>query len=203
MPAINTQYIKDNILPLYPDSTNMKRVSKRKFIYNNDQLFDEDFQPVTDSNGKIIELNGKLNWRCYNTTDGDEPIFVIDDGNNVLYHGELSGIPLSCFEINVELNEDDGSMVHADDGHYMFLFFVLTIDLEFAGIYNDDIRESHIAGLNHLLTATVTQLDNAMENVILAIFDENINDEKLPDMSNYYFNLLKQCGLKSVDTVER
>lgn len=204
MATINTTYIKTHILSQYDNGNDMVRLSKRKFEYNNDQLFDYCGNTVTDPNNDVIVLNGKLNWRCYACPDDDTSIFVVDNGTDVLYHGELSAaIPLSAFNVTIHC-DNSGCLLSTDEydsSSYISLFLTLNVDLDSSGIYGDDIRPEHVAGLNHIKTVNVENIDAPMENFIWVYFDKTLVHDDLISLASEYHNYLKSVGFKKVSIV--
>ena len=137
---INTQYIKESVLP----NKGYKRAAKRKFEYNNT------IHSLERSKAQVI-LNGTLNWRKY-TNDGQcGNYYVIDDGVSILYHGNEPLLPLSCFDWGLQI----------DDGEYLIW---LTYKESFSdlGDHGEDLRDSSVAGLKPLLREYSIRCENAM-----------------------------------------
>ncbi len=193
MTKIDTAYIKKYILSQYENGNKMKRITKRKFTYDNDEVTD------TNLDGKVV-LNGKLNWRCYGYDD-DEPIFVIDDGTQVLYHGDSASIPLKEFTVSIISGEKN--ILNSDYDEYYICFIIgLTINLEECGIYPDDLRDYHVAGMNHLKFEHVSYIDVPMESTINLYFNRDEKMENLSKYADYVYGKLYSYGFKNVDIIE-
>lgn len=154
MSKINTKIIKKNIESSFGKS-DWKRLTKRTFHYNNAYVLNKD--------KSIMLLNNKLNWRCYRSSDS-EPIFVIDDGETILYmDSERSQLPANCYDVGLQYNERIKS----------FVFFVQLkpefIDAfdENIEIYEDEIREYDIAGLEAIFQKKGLFVSCEQENTFL------------------------------------
>lgn len=99
MPKITTKFIKDNVLP---KNGKFKRTTKRKFEYFN-EVCHEDY-----GNTPTFVLNGKLNWRRYDDEEQNYwgGYYVIDDGENILYHGQSAWLPMSCFDFSYDIDNE-------------------------------------------------------------------------------------------------
>ena len=139
---INTHYIKENVLP----NKGYKRVTKRKFEYNN-------AVHQTLWTGEPTILDGALNWRKYTNEDQCDDYYVIDDGTNIVYHGDNPFLPMSCFEWGLEIEDEDEYMlwVSYKEGNNNL------------GDYEDNLRDESVAGFGHLLQESGIEAENIME----------------------------------------
>lgn len=192
--AINTKFIKDNVLTQY--QPNLKRVSKRKFTYQNECVGVSTGIDQQTFYGKSV-LNGSLNWRCYSDYE-DTFIYVIDDGSTIIHHGHEASLPLSLFDIIIEGN--NSGYIHEDNGKiFIRLFFNVNIEnLDVSGIYEDDIRSEHIAGLNYLLSPEVSQIDNVQENYFEIYFNNSVNRNNAEVYVKNYIGLYLRPNIASL-----
>ena len=139
---INTQYIKENVLP----NKDYKRTTKRKFEYNN----------ATHSLGRskaYVTLDGTLSWRKYTNEEQGENYYVIDDGTSIIYHGGAPLLPLSCFDWGLQIE---------DVGEYL-IWLTYKECFSDLGDHVDDLRDGSVAGFKHLLRESDIRCENALE----------------------------------------
>lgn len=137
--------------------TDWKRITKRKFEYNNVKINNDD--------GTVTTLDGKLNWRVYQS-DESEPVFVIDDGTTILCStDERELLPTSCFRYGLR-------DVNPQEPLFIFLLFeekfseiVGSSDVfDEIGPYEDNIREYTVAGFEEACQDANLILSNDQEN---------------------------------------
>jgi hypothetical protein len=190
MAKVNTDLIKKVINDLYSKKYNskieVKRLTKRKFNYKDALVAMTDF--VDDKNKiPIVKLSGNLNWRVYADKEEEgSPFFIIDNGDDILYIGEdAPQLPGSCFKVGVYPCGNTDSIG----------FFILLKDEyedafpEESQIYNDDLREYSVAGLEAIFELNGFKLTNEEENTFSLYHKVNENGLTLEDaLSNGDFN---------------
>ncbi len=164
---------------------NWKRVTKRKFNYN-------DVKIKTEDDG-IISINGKLNWRAYMDYEETEPVFIIDDGENILLMEEESMLPASCFNFFIFNAEEEKK----SSGR---LGFFVNYKPEFEDAFNedlnlfpDDIREYTILGLEDLFVKNNLHLCCDQENTF-SMYE--LNKQKVEEK----ISSLKEMIAKNIDS---
>lgn len=153
MSKLTTALIKD-ALNKKIGNYNWKRITKRKFDYKN--------ATIKFRSGKKIVLDGKLNWRAYMDVNATEPVYVIDNGEKILYMvNELPTLPSTCFQTGVYF-----------ENFCPTLAFFVRFNPEFEdvfpeelGLEGDDIREYTIAGLVEAFDKVNLSVTNEMENL--------------------------------------
>ncbi len=148
MAKIDTAWIKNNLLP--NGGKDWKRVSSRKFTYNNLEFTYNDFDKDEDI---TIKLDGKLSWRKYHNEEEYEDFYVIHDETEVLYSGTEALLPPSVYTWSI------------DFGNYIPQFWIGYRDeYESIGGASDDLRDDDCAGLMQIFKDNGIHACNCMEN---------------------------------------
>jgi hypothetical protein len=173
MSNITTAKIKEYLNQKYSIQS-WKRATKRKFQYNNLHLKTEE--------NEFIKLNGYLNWRVF---IGDIRVFVIDDGENILYSEQFSaGLPPSIFDVGVyECEESDTIGFFVVPKEKYENIFSHSISL-----FPDNLRDSDIAGLFYAFKEKGLYIEDIQENMFAVYNEYNSDNEhwtKNMNQSNY------------------
>lgn len=200
MAKITTATIKKFLNEKYGEY-DWKRVTKRKFEYKNVIL--------TDVNGNDFVIDGKLNWRAYMDYEETEPVFIIDNGEELLLaEEELPMLPASCFQYffyKGGVNPNDLGIFVEYKEKFQDVF---PMDLEIA---EDDIREYTILGFNDFFKRHNIQISCEQENTFSFYEVVKPNDsevfnplthlkemEAIDENINKMRTLLKELGMKEV-----
>lgn len=174
MSKVDSNFIKNLISKKY--ISNFKRITKRKFSYKNIKLED----------GSI--LNGTYNWRSFKN-DFNRFIYVIDDGEKVIYLGDKSSLPVSLFYISLSIIDDEPAF---------FITFKDNESFSCSGISEDNIHEDHIAGIVNLFNEYNIDIDCIMENMFNISYLENtknpISYDNYEDFENKMKIIFKEIG---------
>lgn len=130
--TINKNIIKEKLKKNIGDY-NWQELIIKEFDYKNAKI---------KMKNKIITLNGKLNWRVYQDFSKTEPVFVIDNNENILYMSEEKPqLPTSLFDFNLYYKNE-----------YSTYFAIINLKDEYVEYLEEvfdteEIREYYICGL--------------------------------------------------------